>query len=655
MKEHLRLLMVEDDESDAELVRIELERGGFDLDWNRVDTESGLAAALSQSWDIIISDFAMPGFSGLRAFDMYRRVGKDIPFIFVSGALGEDRAVQAMRAGARDYFLKSNLTRLTEAVRRELKEANNRRERRLADEMTLREQRRLALAIEASNAGVFELGLAGDNGVEFSGAWPDILGFDLAELPKTTEALGAWALERLHPEDEAAVSEGLRAFHAGQRERYAAEFRLRHRKGRWVDLAMFARAMERGPGGAPTRVAGVVLDQSASRQLEAQLRQAQKMEAVGQLAGGVAHDFNNLLTAILSFGTFALEAVPASSPEAQDIQEVLRAAQRAQTLTSQLLAFSRKTAIAPRIVNLNDVVDSAGRILARLLGADIDLKIQTAPELGNAKIDREAFEQVLLNLAVNARDAMPEGGQLTIETDNVFLDTSPSIGHGADVPPGDYVVIAVSDSGTGMTPETQARIFEPFFTTKEPGRGTGLGLSTCYGIVKQAEGFIWVYSELGKGTTFRVYLPRVAEPKDVLEKREEPLDPRGTETILVAEDDDQVRQLAVRSLKRLGYTVIEATNGEDALKKCADPNLRVDLLLTDVVMPVLGGRQLVDRLKALRPSLPALYMSGYAQAAITHRGVLDPGTHIIQKPFTPDMLTRRIRQILDASRAHAIT
>jgi len=653
MKEHLRLLMVEDDENDAELVRIELEKGGFDLDWDRVDSEPDLAAALTQSWDIIISDFAMPGFSGLRAFDMYRRMGTDVPFIFVSGALGEDRAVQAMRAGARDYFLKGNLTRLTEAVRRELKEANNRRERRLADEMTLREQRRLALAIEASNAGVFELGLAEDGAVEFSGAWRDILGFEPGELPRSTSALRTWALERLHPEDEAAVWEGLRAFNAGQKERYAAEFRLRHRKGRWVDLALFARAMERSPSGAPTRVAGVVLDQSASRQLEAQLRQAQKMEAVGQLAGGVAHDFNNLLTAILSFGTFALEAVPADSPEAQDIQEVLRAAQRAQTLTSQLLAFSRKNAIAPRIVNLNDVVASAGRILARLLGADIDLKIQAAADLGNAKIDHDAFEQVLLNLAVNARDAMPDGGQLTIETENVYLDTSPSIGHGANVPPGDYVVIAVSDSGTGMTPETQARIFEPFFTTKEPGRGTGLGLSTCYGIVKQADGFIWVYSELGKGTTFRIYLPRVGEPKDVVEEREEPLDLRGTEVIVVAEDEDQVRQLTVRSLKRLGYTVIEATNGEEALQKCSNLDLHIDLLLTDVVMPLLGGRQLVERLKTVRPQLPVLYMSGYAQAAITHRGVLDPGTHIIQKPFTPEMLTRRIRQLLDTLRARA--
>ena len=370
------------------------------------------------------------------------------------------------------------------------------------------------------------------------------------------------------------------------------------------------------------------------------------MEAVGQLAGGVAHDFNNLLTAILSFGNFALEAVAPSSPEHDDIEEVLKAAERAQSLTSQLLAFSRRKAVAPRVLSVNVVVTSAEKILRRLLGADIDLHSQLAPDVWNVKVDEDELEQVLLNLAVNARDAMAEGGRLTIETDNVALEEGYGVMHGAQVPPGDYVVIAVSDSGTGMDAATQARIFEPFFTTKEVGRGTGLGLSTCYGIIKQAEGFIWVYSEVGQGTTFRVYLPRVTGPADTVKPQPEPSDLRGSEVIMIVEDNEQVRQLATRVLGGLGYTVLEAANGADALLALETADQRVDLLVTDVVMPILGGKQLVERLRLRHPLLPVLFMSGYAPSAITHQSLLDPGAPMLQKPFTPRILARKVRQVL---------
>ena len=647
MTDQLHLLIVEDDENDAELVRLELERGGFELDWERVDSEAALARALLRKWDIIISDFAMPGFSGLRAFEIYKRQGADAPFIFVSGALGEERAVQAMRAGAKDYLVKGNLGRLNAVVRRELEEAKNRRERQLAEATALREQRRLALAIEASDAGVFEVGLEDGGRVDYTGAWQLILGLAPSELPSRTMDLRTWLVENIHPGDWSVATQGLDGFLDGKQTRYVAEFRLKHKTGRWVDVAAFARVVSREPEGGALQVAGVLLDLSKRKSLEAQLRQAQKMEAVGQLAGGVAHDFNNLLTVILSFGNFALEAVPVDGSVHEDLQEVLKAAEGARSLTSQLLAFSRRKAVAPRVLSVNVVVASAERILRRLIGADIDLRAQPARDLWNVKIDQDELEQVLLNLAVNARDAMPDGGRLTIETDNIVVEDGYGATHGAEVPPGDYVVVAVSDSGTGMNAETQARIFEPFFTTKEVGRGTGLGLSTCYGIVKQAEGFIWVYSEVGQGTTFRVYLPRAVGPTDTVVPKPEPRDLTGSEVIMVVEDNEQVRQLATRALSRLGYSIIEAADGEEALRKLESVDRRIDLLVTDVVMPILGGRQLVERLRVRRPSIRVLYMSGYAPSAITHQGILDTGTPILQKPFTPDSLARKVRQVLD--------
>ena len=649
MKEQLRLLLVEDDESDAELVRLELERGGFALDWRRVDSEPLLREALEKEWDVIISDFAMPGFSGLRAFDIYRGAAPETPFIFVSGALGEDRAVEAMRSGARDYFLKGKLTRLTAAVRREIEEARNRREGQRAAQKAQREQRRLAMAVEASGASIFELRLDEAGTADYSGAWSKMLGYGPDELPARSGALRSWIAAHVHADDLPAAAQTAKTFlesKAGEGARYTGEFRMRHKDGRWVDVSASASAFAWGPGGSPVQIVGVLLDLSARKHLEAQLRQAQKMEAVGQLAGGVAHDFNNLLTAIISFGTFAKEAVPPGNSAVEDIREVLKAAQRAQSLTSQLLAFSRRKSVTPRVLNVNDVVASAERILQRLLGADVELVTDAATDLWNVKIDPDDLEQVLLNLAVNARDAMPSGGKLLIRTRNAH--TVPSSPDAVRTAPGDYVVICVKDTGGGMSAATQARIFEPFFTTKEPGRGTGLGLSTCYGIIKQAEGFIGVSSELGAGTTFEVYLPRVSAPTEAAVPKVEPGNVRGSEVILLVEDTEQVRKVAARILSRLGYTVIEATNGQDALERFAVLTQKVDLLITDLVMPVLGGKDLAQRIRAQHPGLRVLFMSGYSQADLSGPSAVDAEAHVLQKPFAPDTLGRKVRQILDA-------
>jgi two-component system, cell cycle sensor histidine kinase and response regulator CckA len=502
----LRLLMVEDSEEDAELIRIELQRSGYSIDWKRVQTEADFLGAIQEPWDLIISDFQMPMFDGLRAFTLYQRASLDTPFIFVSGAIGEERAVEAMRVGAKDYILKDNLARLNVAVKRELREAENRR---------------------------------------------------------------------------------------------------------------------------------------AAKRLEEQLVQAQKMEAIGRLAGGIAHDFNNLLTAILSFGSMAASELAPGNPVREDIEEILRAARRAESLTGQLLAFSRRKAISPRVINLNDLIVDIDRMLRRLIGEDIDLVTAPAQNLWNVCVDPSAFDQVLVNLAVNARDAMPNGGKLSVETSNAI------IGEGQKIAAGEYVVVAVSDSGLGMDAETLQKIFEPFFTTKEPGRGTGLGLSTCYGIVSQAGGSISVESEVGIGTTFRVHLPRAhSATADLKAMPAAPVSFAGTETILVTEDDDQVRKLVVRSLRRLGYQVLEAPNGAEAIRVCGE-HQGIALMITDVVMPGISGRELSERVSALQPNLKVLFMSGYTEHSIVHHGVLDPGIRMIQKPFTPSDLAEVVRRMLD--------
>jgi PAS domain S-box-containing protein len=649
MSSSLRVLIVEDSPDDAELVRLELERAGFELEWDRVETEPAFLEALEgQDWDLIISDFRMPGFNGLRAFALFRESGLDIPFIFVSGELGEERAVEAMRAGARDYLLKGNLARLHVAVRRELEEAANRRQQRATREQVRRERLRLATAVEASGAGVFEYRVPADATAYHSPRWTEILGYEEDELPGGA-SFPDWAFSHVHPDDLAMVKKARRDFVEGRSAKYQVEIRMRHKQGHWVDVAVLANAAERDAAGRAVHVVGVMLDLTEPKHLESQLREAQKMEAVGRLAGGVAHDFNNLLTVIFSFGSFVLEQLRPGEPVYRDIEEILKAAQRAESLTGQLLAFSRHKTVAPRVVGLNQVISEIDRMIRRLLGADIDFRTQLSEDLWNVRIDPDVFEQVLVNLAINARDAMPEGGKLTIESQNAQLDESYHQIHGTDIPAGEYVVVSLSDTGSGMDAATQARIFEPFFTTKEPGKGTGLGLSTCYGIVRQAGGYIWVYSELGKGTTFKIYLPRCAAEASVDVEAPPAATLHGSETILVAEDNEQVRQLIVRALARYGYRVMEAADGEQAMRRCATSRQPIDLLLTDLVMPGLSGKELAERVVATRPDIRVLFTSGYSANAIAHRGELAPGAQMLHKPFTPDALVRRVREALDAS------
>ncbi len=381
------------------------------------------------------------------------------------------------------------------------------------------------------------------------------------------------------------------------------------------------------------------------RKLEDQLRQSQKMEAVGRLAGGVAHDFNNLLTVINGYSEILLRQVAEDSTLRREVDEIRKAGDRASMLTQQLLAFSRRQVLQPKVLDLNATVSDMATMLRRLIGEDIDLRILPGDGLGRVKADPGQVGQTILNLVLNARDAMPGGGRLTIETNNAFLDGTFSSKHPQAVT-GPHVLLAVSDTGVGMSEDTQGHLFEPFFTTKEKGKGTGLGLSTVYGIVHQSHGYIYVYSELGKGTTVKVYLPRVDEEVETVSPVPAPA-PHGTETVLVVEDERQVREFVTRVLSAKGYRVLSAGEGFEALRLCKDCADPVDLLVTDVVMPGMGGRELASRVEAAVPGVRVLFVSGYTDNAVSRHGVLEAGLEFLQKPFTTDALLGKVREILD--------
>jgi PAS domain S-box-containing protein len=426
---------------------------------------------------------------------------------------------------------------------------------------------------------------------------------------------------------------------------HALDIHLRRSDGRQVCADVSASVV---PLRGQPLVLAIARDVTERNRLERQFQQAQKMEAIGQLAGGVAHDFNNLLTVILGYGEVLLETLPADDPRRQDVEEIRKAGQSAASLTRQLLAFSRKQILEPVVLDLNAVLANMDRMMGRLIGEDIELIIRLEPELGRAKADAGQLEQILVNLAVNARDAMPEGGTLTIETGNVELD-EPYVRTHPGAASGRHIVLAVSDTGHGMDERTQSHLFEPFFTTKEKGKGTGLGLATVYGIVKQSGGSISVNSELEHGTSFKIYFPRVegvAVPLGAARASRQL--PAGTETILLAEDAGGLRKLARRILERYGYTVLEASNGDEALQVCERHHGAIHLLLTDVVMPGISGRALADRMASLYPAMKVLYTSGYTDDAIVQRGVLCAGTAFLQKPYASDALARKVRDVLDA-------
>lgn len=411
--------------------------------------------------------------------------------------------------------------------------------------------------------------------------------------------------------------------------------------------AEFGVSLLRDSDGKPAGYVAIVKDISVRKRLEQQLLQAQKMEVVGRLAGGIAHDFNNILTAISGYGSFVLEALPPGSAARADAEQMLRSVSKAADLTRQLLMFSRRAVVAPRVIDLNELIMDISKMLRRLIGEHIELVTLPGPNLGLVRADPGQIEQIIVNLAVNARDAMPNGGTLTLETANIVLDEAYAETH-LDAKPGSYVMLSISDTGIGMTEEVKAHLFEPFFTTKEPGKGTGLGLATVYGIVKQHGGSIYVYSEPQKGTVFKIYFPRVDEPREELPLRdEEGYLPGGVETILLAEDEPLVRQVMVRTLRQLGYTVLEAGTGEEALRIARSRAASIHLLITDLIMPQMGGRELAATLLRENPSLRVLYISGYTDDTVMRSGIMDEAVNFLQKPFTSASLARKVRAVLD--------
>ncbi len=508
----LSVLIVEDSPADATLMLRALRSSGFEALHERVDTADAMREALErQSWDVVLSDYSMPGFKAPEALAVLREHDDDIPFIVVSGSVGEDAAVAIMQAGAVDYVMKDRLARLGPAVRGAVDGARLRRER---------------------------------------------------------------------------------------------------------------------------------------QRLEQRLQESQRLEAIGRLAGGVAHDFNNVLTAILGSSELLFLDTPAGQTPREELHIIRDAATRAQDLIRQLLAFSARQVLQPITLDLNHLVGNIGKMLRRLISDDIKLVTELAPDLAAVRADPGQLEQVLVNLAVNARDAMPNGGTITVKTYNAVVREGEAVPD--HVPPGRYAVLQLTDTGVGMDAETQARIFEPFFTTKERGKGTGLGLATVYGIVRQTGGYIAVESAPGAGSSFRLYLPEVHGPVAPARGPGPVATPvTGTETVLLAEDEPLVRLLARRVLEQAGYKVLVAAGGAEAVEAAEHFAGPIHLLLTDVVMPGMNGRVVAQRVTELRPAIRVLYMTGYADEAVARHGVLDPGTALLPKPFTPAALTRKVREVLD--------
>jgi PAS domain S-box-containing protein len=624
----LRALIIEDDPSDAELVIRELGRDR-DLTVEVAATAAATREALVRgSWDVIVADWSIRGFGALDVLDIVRELGLDTPVIIVSGAITEDVAVSAMRAGARDFVRKDRLSRLVPAIERELRELETGSARRRAEREARESAERYRQLFESSPLPMWVYDTR-------TLAFLAVNNAALRRYGYTRDEFLARALTDLRPvEDHARLREDVAV-----RDDRTQIWRHVTKHGETLAVEITAHDLE-----FEGRRARLVLanDVTQRQRLEDQLRQSQKMEAVGRLAGGIAHDFNNILSVILSYSETLLDALEPGEMR-DDIEQIRSAGRRGAALTRQLLMFNRQQLIEPRALQLNDILSDMTRMLERLLRADIELAVHPALDLGPINADQGSIEQVVMNLVVNAGDAMPTGGKLTVTTSNVELDR----GHAEDHPgltPGRYILLEVRDTGIGMDRATLARIFEPFFTTKERGRGTGLGLSVVFGIVQQFQGHMRVDSEPGAGTRFRIYLPRVDAIAAPRQPRRRTAMLYGSETVLLVEDDSQVREVALAILRRHGYVVISACDGDEAVRACAAHPHPIHLLLTDMVMPGITGRELARRLLQIRPGMKVLCMSGYSDA---DRTADDAELARLQKPFTAEALATSVRAVLD--------
>ena len=640
MGQPLRVLSIEDVEDDYLLLMRELRRGGFNVTSERVETpEEVVAAWHREKWDVVLSDYSLPQLDGLTALRLLRQLDPDAAVIIISGTIGEETAVTALHAGARDFMLKTNLTRLVPAIERALDSARVQRQRRAAEHALREREVRFRALVENASDSIVVLDKAG----LVTYASP-ALGHILGIAPDA--AVGRSMHDLMNTTGGTELTQLMNELQAAPHRAHRVEFHTRHRDGAQRVLRGQARNLLSVPA-----VAGFVLNvhdateeqlaQLALRETEERLRQAQKLDGIGRLAGGVAHDFNNLLSVIRSSAEFLIADIEAGTPQIEDAEEIRKAADRAARLTSQLLAFSRRQVLEPRVLNMNALIESMHGMLQRLIPENVRIVTELQPSVPPVRADQGQMEQVLVNLIVNARDAMPEGGTVRVTTEVLYDSAS---NDAAGFPTGPVIVISISDTGLGMTPDVVERIFEPFFTTKG-GRGTGLGLSTVYGIVQQTGGQIRVQSAPGRGTVFRVLLPACNDEPDQLEGQAAPrVAQGGNEVVLLVEDEPAVRKVAERILGSAGYTVLTAPDARAALQIAAQHHGRIDLLLTDLVMPGMGGRALSETLRASDERIAMLYMSGYSEEENSSNLPLDG--ELLQKPFTPERLLDFVRNTL---------
>jgi two-component system cell cycle sensor histidine kinase/response regulator CckA len=656
-----RILVVDDEVNNRQLLEVMLTPEGFSV----VTAESGeeaLALVAIDPPDLILLDVMMPGMDGFEVAERLKTspTTKRIPILIVTAYDDRRARMRALGVGVEDFLTKPvDRAELCMRVRNLLRlKAYGDYHDKYTKMLELEVGSRTADLVESERLyrSTFDEAPVGIVHVGLDGQWLRVnrrvcekLGYSGEEL----QAPGARALVQM-ADDLEAVATDARADEQlldGTIDRFVAEERrFRRRDGTFLWARLYV-CVHRNAQRVPQHFIAVMEDITERRTLETQLRQANKMDAIGALAAGVAHDFNNLLSVILSYSEMLASGLTDGDPMRTDLEQINEAGIRAVDLTRQLLAFSRQQVLQPRIVDLSEIVGGTGKMLRRILGEDVQLGTTCASGLRKILVDPGQVEQIIMNLAINARDAMPAGGKLTIETSEAMLDEAYAAEH-VGVVPGAHVMLAVSDTGSGMDKATLARIFEPFFTTKPLGKGTGLGLSTVFGIVKQSGATIWVYSEEGVGTTFKVFFPLATD--DALTHTTLPPSSnstfRGAETILLVEDEEPVRSLARMILQRYGYTVLDAQSGGDAFLLCEQHGATIHLLLTDVVMPRMSGRQLAERLLVVRPAMKVLYMSGYTDDAVMRHGILDSTVSFVQKPITPDALARKVREVLDSAR-----
>ncbi len=629
-----RILIVDDDHGMAETIGDVFQARGYST-VTAASGRAGLDALASHPVDAAIVDIKLPDISGVELLDAMKAVSPSLEVVFITAFASVATAIKAINGSAFAYLTKPfEMDLLLATVNKALEKQGLARSLREVEE-------RYRWVTENIMDAVFLVDM--DGRIVFANTRLFALtGYTEAEL------VGRPVFTLMTPEGAGQAQSRLEAARQGQDVAPYFETELIRKDGSQISIeANFSRVMK--DGRVVARL-GVVRDVTDRKLLEDQLRQAQKMEAVGQLSGGIAHDFNNLLTVIAGRGHLLLAGMPPGDPGRRNVELIQQTAERAAVMTRQLLAFSRKQILTPKVLDLSTIVTGIQPILQRLIGENIDLVVEPSATPAWAKVDPGQVEQVIMNLAVNARDAMPEGGRLTFRTAHVTIDEAYARSH-MGVEAGPTVLLEVSDTGTGMTAEVQSHIFEPFFTTKPVGRGTGLGLATVYGIVKQSGGHIDVSSEPGRGSTFQIYLPLAEEAEsEALAETPASRHAGGSETVLLVEDEEDVRELAREILTLMGYTVLTASEPAEALRISLEHTGVIDLLVTDVVMPGMSGRQLADRLTAERPGLKVMFMSGYTDNAIVHHGVLEPGTAFVQKPFTPESLTRKVRDVLDAAR-----